>query len=272
MIAIFAATSFWFSRLKSFFWSGHIHSLAQNRATIGVMSISARRVFLALTTIAVVLYLCHVVLLSIEWESYNWYEFIQLFDMDHEVNIPTWFNQLLFLILALVLFLTGLIKQKIGDAWYKHWWVLGAGMVLLSADETAMMHEKIGIFTRVSGLHDWLVSSGGAWFNYSWWVVASIALVVAGCIMFKFFLHLPKRTQYLLAASVALFLFGSVVLDAYAGWYNSIDPSIYVSHFITGLEECCEMVGIILAIYTFLDYLRVQPAKVTKQLPMTIVR
>jgi hypothetical protein len=235
------------------------------------MKISAKRTLLLLTTVAVVFYLLHVVLLSIDWNEPIYYEAIGLVDMDVEVSLPTWYSQTLLLLLAAILLVIGLIKRRFADRFYKSWFVLGGVMIFLSADEGAMIHEKLDIITHLTGMHDFLLSNGGAIFNYSWWALALILLVVLGIFMFKFFLSLPSRTRRWLVFSVAIFLFGSIGLDAYAGWYNSLDPTVYVSHFITGAEESCELIGLSLAIYTFLEYIKDLPKRETKKLPIKII-
>jgi hypothetical protein len=234
------------------------------------MTISVKRILWLLIAITAAFYLLHVTLLSFNYPTPEWYEAIELFDMDREISLATWYNQLLFLALAAVTLTIALLKHKLADRWTKHWFALSALMLFLSADETAMIHEKFGIFTHVTGLHDFLITHGGRFFTYSWWLISLTFLVIIAIFMFKFWRNLPTNTRRLLALSVAIFLLGSVFLDAYAGWYNSADPAIYVSHFITGAEESCEMIGLALALYALLNHLRHLPPKVLRNLPVTL--
>ncbi|MDR1300805.1 MAG: hypothetical protein LBK50_03820 [Candidatus Nomurabacteria bacterium] len=234
------------------------------------MEISARKIFEALVLVSLIFFIVHVALLSINYADPYWYEAIELFNMDREISLPTWYNQLLFVALAAILGAICVAKKRGGDRWWKYWAALSVGMVFLSADEGAMIHEKIDILAQLTGLKWFLVSVGGPVFTYSWWVIVLVVLVAAGLVCWRFFNTLPKRTLQLLLAAVAVFLFGAVGLEAYASWYNSIDASYYVSHFITGLEETCEMLGLSIAIYTFLDYARSLPASLWRKVKFSI--
>src|SRR3990167_8888477 len=74
--------------------------------------------------------------------------FVPLFDLNTEKNVPTWFSSALLLACAFVLW-------RIADktALHKgpdvgHWRLLSLGFVVLSMDETATLHERIGFFFR----------------------------------------------------------------------------------------------------------------------------
>ena len=64
--------------------------------------------------------------------------FLQLFELDEENNLPTWFSSYLLLNNALVLWLIAASKS---DAYRIYWIVLAIGFVVLSIDEVAGLHE-----------------------------------------------------------------------------------------------------------------------------------
>ena len=76
---------------------------------------------------------------------------LALVDVGDEVSLGTWFETLLFAIAAVVLFFGGRAAGSMATRWY----VLSGVMLMLSIDEAASMHERLG-----SALRD-IVDSGG---------------------------------------------------------------------------------------------------------------
>ncbi|MGH7586442.1 MAG: hypothetical protein ACREMH_09370, partial [Gemmatimonadales bacterium] len=67
------------------------------------------------------------------------------FDLDREQNLPTWWSSAKLLAVALVLGATCAARRSVDG---RRAWLLAAGAVValgLSLDETALLHERLGV-------------------------------------------------------------------------------------------------------------------------------
>ena len=71
------------------------------------------------------------------------WQITRLIDVGLEANIPTWFSSLM--IAACAYFAWGCSREvKVDQAGKRMWRVLALGLLAMSCDETAMIHENIG--------------------------------------------------------------------------------------------------------------------------------
>ncbi|MBC7315890.1 MAG: hypothetical protein H5T70_05685, partial [Chloroflexi bacterium] len=123
---------------------------------------------------------------------------VELFDLDHERNIPTLFSSLLLLGCAALFGVEGLMARRDsepGGIWHG----LGAIFVFLAVDETAGFHEAL-----VPPLRRALRASG--LLRPTWVLVYGGALLILGIVCWRWFGRLPGllRRQFLLAAALYL--------------------------------------------------------------------
>ena len=126
-------------------------------------------------------------------------DWIRLFDIGGEANVPTWWNVILLAMVATVAMLAGEVTGDVDAAARQAWWVVAAAASYLSLDEATGLHERLGGLVRGTALElptfAWLlpglvVASAGA-----------AVLVLAGR-------RLPPRTARRLAVTLASYAAG----------------------------------------------------------------
>lgn len=95
----------------------------------------------------------------------------RLSNLDVENSVPTWLTAVLLLASALLSGLAGRVESLDDGDQVRYWWILAAGMLVLSVDEVASFHEVLaGPLRRALDL-DGL-------FYYGWVVPALAALTI----------------------------------------------------------------------------------------------
>lgn len=163
----------------------------------------------------------------------------QLFDVDEENNIPTWFSSANLMLTAALTLLLASGKWQHGDRWRVHWSLLGWGFLLLSLDEMAGLHESLNSVTEAS------------------WAVYALPLVpVLAIVFFRFLYYLPARTASMFILSGLIFLGGAIGVELYTEPYLDNDELNTLAYNLwTPVEEGMEMFGVILFQYALLDYM-----------------
>jgi len=181
----------------------------------------------------------HVVELDWLWRS--------LFDLDEEESFGTWFStgQLALASLIVMLHAHRLTHSSNGasaNGGHLHWWVLGIGFLVLSADEVAGMHESFNTATDIS-----------------WTIPAALLVTVVGLLFIPFLLRLDARTRVLFALSGTIYLGGAIGVEYLTEPLLEDDMLDTFFYFLTtALEEGMEMFGVALFIYALLRHMRDQ--------------
>ena len=173
---------------------------------------------------------------------------IQMFDFDTEQNIPTLYSSLNLIFSAFLLLLITIQHKSIGSP-YLHWLGLAMIFVFLSVDETASLHEKLGIPVR-----EYLSTSGLLF--YAWVIPYMFALGILILVYFKFLMRLPKRTMFLFVISGFMFVAGAIGLESLSGLQaesQGINKALYRLTYTC--EEFLEMFSIVVFIYALFDYM-----------------
>jgi hypothetical protein len=195
----------------------------------------------ALLAVALVLLACHAGLMIHHYrvEELPWL-LRQLFDLDDENNLPTWYSSFLLLLASALLWLCGRRKRADGDPRFRPWAVLAAGFLLMAIDEVAGIHETIN-----------------AMIEMTWALPAAILALLIGLAFIPFLLHLPRRTAVLFALAGGMFLAGAVAIEI-VGYSLAIRSrkNTLGYELATLAEEGLEMLGVILFVYALLDYMR----------------
>lgn len=170
---------------------------------------------------------------------------IQLFDVDQENNLPTWYSAFLLGLSAAFLWLVAADASARGKAWSGAWRVLSVGFLLMSLDEVAGVHETINSIIVPS-----------------WAIAGGIAAALLGVAFIPFLLHLPRRTAVLFAVSGAIFLAGATGLEIVGNEMVRQRLRETLRYSLTAaLEESLEMAGVLLFLHTLLSYLRGEPGR-----------
>lgn len=183
-------------------------------------------------------------------------------DMDVEKSIPTWYSVCLLFLTAIILLAIGILKKQMEDKHTFKWMFLSFVFLFMSLDESAMIHEMVGLLV---GRMTKITSGYLAW---GWYIPAMILVVFILLYLMKFWLSLPKRIKFLFLLSAVIFVGGSVgaemisanYISTYAGGDNPYTTFLYIA--LVAIEEGAEMLGVIVFIYSLLLYLNETNSKI----------
>lgn len=168
----------------------------------------------------------------------------QLFDLNTERNIPTWYAAALWILFAATAGLLAAVdrRRRVGLT------ALAAVGLLLSVDEAVSLHERYlePVGQRLDGAPHF------AWVLPGLLIAAGLAAALGRLVV-----GLPRRPRLLLLVGGAVFVLGAVGLETVSGvvlerWG---DGGGYLA--VTTAEEALEMTGVLLALTGLLSLLHV---------------
>jgi hypothetical protein len=177
--------------------------------------------------------------------------FVKLFDVNGELNIPTYYSTLLLILAAVLLATIVVLKREQKAPYLFNWVILSLGFFVMAADESYSYHEKLTVPVRA------MLGGGQKGVFYFAWVIPAIALVFILALFFlKFLLHLPMRTRGIFIFAASLYLSGAIGMELIEsrnaelyGWGN------FTFKMMTNVEEGLEMGSINLFIWELLNYI-----------------
>jgi len=174
---------------------------------------------------------------------------IEMFNLDVERNIPTYFACLILLTASCLLALITCHKRRSRHPFQLHWGVLSLIFFIMAADEAISFHEKL-----IPPLRAWL-NTGGL-FYYAWVLPALLVVAALGLLYRPFLLHLSRRPRRLIVLSASIYLTGALALEMIGGAYAHIHGQNNLAfNLLVTIEETLELAGIALFIYTLLDFM-----------------
>lgn len=179
------------------------------------------------------------------------FELSNRFDMDDESSIPTWFAQVLFLLIAGAAAFAAL-AEKI-KAKRVLWIIIALISTFLSIDEVAGIHEQVLQTIHVLLFHE----SAPTLLANAWLVILPIvllAIVLLGKQMIK---HFPARLLFVLGAGAGVFLTGAIGVDIVTQGINIPDLSLEFLQqgLFVGIEESLELTGAVIVLYGIMEYI-----------------
>jgi MFS family permease len=179
------------------------------------------------------------------------------FFFDQEANIPTYFSSVILLMAGALLALIASMKKLIGDRWTMHWKILAVGFVLMSVDESAVLHEMFNKPLAKLGSFSGYLAFG--------WVLMGMAIALLLAVTYSRFLWaLPAAVRRGFVMSAVIFLGGALGTEM-VGARLAIDPEVGTASLaymmLVTIEESMEMLGIILFISVLVNYLKSQSTK-----------
>ena len=208
-----------------------------------VVAVSPRTVEVVLVAISVILgiasYIMHLTVRARGGES------LALLDVGDEVSLGTWFETLLFAVAAVVLLFGGRTAGRMATRWY----VLSGVMLLLSIDEAASMHERLG-----STLRD-IVDSGG-WLYYIWVIPALVFVAAVATYELPWLRSLRSDIARRVVVAGLVFVGGAAFMELLAGpeaEANGTGTLLSISY--SAVEELFEMIGLSLFVGAILRHL-----------------
>jgi len=182
--------------------------------------------------------------------DFAWLRLIDLFSVNLEESIPTWYSTMLLFLACMILLAITLMKWQAQDAYGKYWAGLALIFLYLSMDEGAVIHEVAA---------DPLVQffNTGGYLYFGWQIVFAPLVLIFALLYLQFLLHLPAKTRYGFIASGLVYVGGAVVVEGFSADLLAATGGIYTYRYLATatLEEFCEMIGIVVFIYALLEYI-----------------
>lgn len=179
------------------------------------------------------------------------YLFIKIFQVGSEGKFPTWYSACTLLFCSLLLMVIAYAKRGTKNEYLFHWIGLAVIFALMSLDEAAALHELSSSFIR----HQLNISEDSPW---GWEIAGLVLLLIFGVFYYRFVLALPGRSMYLFIAAGCTYVIGVIGVEMVGGTYEARYGTDLRYGIIASIEEVFEMTGIVLFIYSLLDYLEKQ--------------
>jgi len=211
--------------------------------------------FIALTIIGI-----HSIILSIYYYigDPDTFDFIRMFDLDMERNVPTLFSSAILLISSFLFYLLSQTSSAEKQRKKPYWLGLSFIFIFLAFDESAKIHEQLGDLT------EHFVDATG-YLHYPWVIPYALMVFVLGIVYFRFFWNMEKKVFWAFMCAAVIFLSGALgfeLLGANESSQNGTKSLLY--SVLYTIEETLEMFGVIYLIYILLGLLEGENLKVTK--------
>lgn len=218
-----------------------------------ILRLSPAAVARTLGIVAVVLLVAHAgVLVALYFERPTVKGLVPLFDVERELNMPSFFSTLILLVAAGLTAVIYALERRLHAAQTVMWAVLAGGFLYMAFDEAFSVHDKYwGPFARslLSG-----VDFGG--FLLFAWVAIGIPLVaVLGLLFLPFLRSLPSIVRRRFVIAAAVFLSGAIGPEMLSANWAATVGSIVGYKLIAGVEEAFEMAGVIIFIWAAMHHL-----------------
>ena len=215
-----------------------------------IISVSPKRVAYSLS-IWVIFFAVAGCIVQVLRYGFNYQErWISLFNLDREINYPSWYSSFTLLFCAILLGIIASAKKKQGDRYFEHWKALAFMFVFFSLDEILSLHEILIINDLRKALH-----LGGI-FYFIWVIPGAIFVAVTALAYLNFLLYLPRKIRdfFLLAGSI--YVGGALGMEMVGGYYaDAVTQRNLIYGLMVCVEEILEMVGVIVFIYALLSYI-----------------
>lgn len=176
-------------------------------------------------------------------------DIVTMFDFNMKQNIPTLYSTFTLLICSALLLIIGIKNLRLGSN-SSPWIVMVLIFLFLSIDELLSIHKYLTYPVRQ------LLNTSGLLY-YAWVIPYSIALLTLGVFYLPFFVKLKKRNLFLFILSGVIYVSGAIGLEMLGGRHAEMYGSTNaVYSLLNTSEEFCEMIGVIIFIYSLLDYLK----------------
>jgi hypothetical protein len=177
-------------------------------------------------------------------------EWLDLFNVDRELNFPTWYSALMIAFCAVLLKIIATGKKQQGDRYTKDWQLLSLIFWFLAIDEIVSIHEILIIPEVSQALHL-------PWFLHSAWVIPGMIFVAWFARRYsKFVRHLPAKSRLHFIFAACIYVGGALIMEMIGSYFaESLSQQNIIYALTTSVEECLEMTGIVMLIYSLLYYL-----------------
>jgi uncharacterized membrane protein YhaH (DUF805 family) len=216
-----------------------------------VVPVDARRIANALGMIAVILIAVGVTT-SLAYDAVDrredwWFRFV---DVNGEGNLPAWYSVLLLAGVALLVFALAHVRRAKNLGESGAWNLLGWFVVAMSLDEMTSIHEAVG--GQIDERATLPLISG-----YGWIVPGTFAAACGAWVGWRVMSSLPGHARRSLTIAAAVFVTGALMLEVVeAVITNKTGTFGTAAQLVTGAQELCEMLGVVLVVRVLVRELR----------------
>lgn len=172
---------------------------------------------------------------------------LDLFSVNVEDSIPTWYSALLLSGASILLLWIAISRRRSNQRGVLLWFGLALVFLYLSIDEAASIHE---IFA------EWLQNDFdlSGFLTFGWQLAALPPLILFALVYVRFWVRLPPSTRALFLIAAVVYVGGAFVIEGIsASMYGDVGVT-YPYLAVATLEETCEMLGVVILIYALLRY------------------
>ncbi|MGB7427247.1 MAG: hypothetical protein WA933_05495 [Microcoleaceae cyanobacterium] len=213
------------------------------------ITISPKKIFKYLTLIVILLALASIPVQIGKYVFDYRAAWTRMFNLDREMNLPTWYSTLMLAFSALLLRIIAINKNNQHERYFRHWKFLSILFIFLALDELFQIHE-IFIIKDISRMLPGIF--------YSVWVIPyGIGLIIFAQKYWKFTRDLPKQTRFHFILAAILYIGGALGMEIVGSYWTDLEgQQNLVYALMATLEEVMEMMGIIVWIYGLLIYIQ----------------
>lgn len=178
-------------------------------------------------------------------------DWMDTFNLDREMNLPTWYSALMLAFCAILLGIIAAGKKTECDRFYRQWKLLSTLFWFFAIDEVLTLHEVLIIPEVANALRL-------PWFLHSMWVIPATILVAIFIKKYwRFTQNLPKQSRLHFVLAASLYIGGALLMEMVGSYFAELQGQQHLPYaLIATLEEVMEMSGIIIFIYGLLVYIR----------------
>jgi hypothetical protein len=188
-------------------------------------------------------------------------DWMTLFNLDRELNFPTWYSTLMLGFCSLLLKIIAIGKKQQKDRYAADWQLLSLIFLLLAIDEILSIHEIL-IIPEVSD------ALGLPWFLHSMWVIPGMIFVFWFTKRYwKFSRQLPPKSRKHFIAAACTYISGALIMEMIGSYIAEAQGQQNLAYaLVATVEEITEMIGVIIFIYGLLYYLGKWAEKINLQM------
>lgn len=163
----------------------------------------------------------------------------QMFDVDEEYNLPTWFSGSLLLITAQCIWMQARASRLRVEKMTPYWYGLAIGFGFLSLDEVAGFHETLNSLTP-----------------FSWAIPGAVFAALIGGAYLQFLFSLPRPLALRFFIGGAIYIGGAIGVELATEPFlenDALDTLAY--NLSTSLEEGMEMSGVLVFLSALLGHM-----------------
>lgn len=173
---------------------------------------------------------------------------MDLFSVNAEQTIPTWYSILLLFMASVVLALIAAATHANRERDTVYWVGLAAIFLYLSMDEGAVIHEIAAEWLQTN-----LTLTG--FLTFGWQIVAAPLVILFALVYLRFLIRLPPRTRNLFILAGLVYVGGALIVEGISANQWDIGGGLSFEYLaIATVEELCEMLGVVIFIYALLAY------------------